>query len=77
MSGYKAPMKYDHYSDGYHVGTDWANADRRDHRPAADELAMMREEAQSSQRWARAFYLGAMRGYRSVARTLKAGRWGL
>ena len=65
------------YGRGYSEGTRWAEADLRDHIPASDTIEMCRAEATTDQRWARAFYLGALRGYREVTRTLKGGRWGL
>lgn len=65
------------YEEGLTRGEEWAHEDQKNYTPASDTCAMLREEAQTDQRWARAFYLGALRGYRSVARTLKAGRWGV
>lgn len=65
------------YTDGYSYGVQWAEEDRRNYAALSDEEERLHEETMTEQRWARAFYLGALRGYRSVARTLKAGRWGL
>ena len=64
------------YAEGITYGTQWARQDLRNSMPVADEIARLREESRSEQRWARAFYLGALRGYRSVTRTQKNGRWG-
>ena len=64
------------YAEGVTYGTQWAQQDLRNSMPVADEIARLREESRSEQRWARAFYLGALRGYRSVTRTQKDGRWG-
>ena len=64
------------YAEGQTLGAQWAEQDLRDSMPTADEIARLREEAASDQRWARAFYLGALRGYREVTRTLRNGRWG-
>jgi hypothetical protein len=72
-------MKHaDEYADGYSHGVRWAEADRANHIPVADELERLREEsAPHAQRWARAFYLGALRGYRAITRTRNTrGEWG-
>ena len=65
------------YAEGYTFGVEWAQADRAAYLPAAEELSRLREEAETSkQRWSRAFYLGALRGYREITRTQLNGRWG-
>lgn len=74
-------MTQNEYAEGFSYGVDWAVWDRRDHITAAAEVSLLQAEAVAAERVdsraLRAFYLGALRGYRSVARTLKAGRWGL
>ena len=66
------------YAEGYTFGVEWAQADRAASLPAAEELSRLREEAETStQRWSRAFYLGALRGYREITRTQLDGRWGV
>lgn len=65
------------YATGYHYGRAWAEDDARNHVPASDWLETFREESQTGSRWARAFYLGALRGYREECRSEKGGRWGV
>jgi hypothetical protein len=65
------------YAEGYSLGIEWGEADMSAGLGLThDEIARLREEADTEHRWQRAFYLGALRGYRSVVRTLRAGRWG-
>jgi hypothetical protein len=65
------------YEEGYASGVEWGEADVREQRSTAAGLDQLAEEATTAaQRWSRAYYLGAMRGYRSVIRTRKGGRWG-
>ena len=65
------------YAEGLARGAEWALEDRSGYTPASETVALLREEARTDQRWARAFYLGALRGYRAVVRRKLAGRWGL
>lgn len=65
------------YAEGYSLGVLWGEADMSAGLGVThDEISRLQDESQSEQRWARAFYLGALRGYRSVVRTLRDGRWG-
>lgn len=64
------------YERGLHDGAAWAAEDRASSTPTGETLVMLREESRTDQRWARAFYLGALRGYRETVRTLRDGRWG-
>ena len=65
------------YAEGYALGAQWAEQDLRDGLGLMpDEMERLGEEAETGSRWARAFYLGALRGYREVTRTLRDGRWG-
>ena len=66
----------DEYAEGMDYGHQWAAQDVRDSIPAADELARLQEETRTESRKLRAFYLGALRGYRQVRRTLRDGRYG-
>lgn len=76
------------YAEGFTLGEQWAEADRRDGLPSGPELALLEEEARGGySRWSRAFYLGALRGYRGVVRTRRfvrdadgeatSARWGI
>lgn len=65
------------YAEGREQGVAWAMRDRADSIPASAGMAEILDEIRSDDRATRTFYLGAMRGYRLIARTLKAGRWGL
>jgi hypothetical protein len=76
MRNYGPDARKTNYAEGMSYGVQWAEQDLRNSMPTADEIARLREEAASDQRWARAFYLGALRGYREVTRTLRDGRWG-
>jgi len=70
-------MNAPEYAEGYEYGIGWALADRRDGLGTqSEEIARLREESRTEQRWARAFYLGALRGYREITRTFAHGRWG-
>lgn len=65
------------YTEGYSAGVEWAEQDLRNSMPTSDSLANLAEEARiCTMRWARAFYLGALRGYRARTRTRTGGRWG-
>lgn len=67
----------DTYSEGFSLGVSYAEADiAAGLGTQHDELERLREEATTPQPHLRAFYLGALRGYRSVVRTLRDGRWG-
>ena len=63
------------YAEGYTWGAECAEHDRT-HGVQRTDLDWREESAQTGSRLARAFSLGAARGYRSVTRTLNAGRWG-
>jgi hypothetical protein len=68
------------YADGYGFGVQWAEQDARDGGGlSTDWLQTFAEDAETFRgisRGLRAFYLGAMRGYREVSRSLLQGRWG-
>lgn len=64
------------YSEGHDYGTQWATQDVANSIPSSAELARLREETRTESRRLRAFYLGALRGYRQIVRTERAGRWG-
>lgn len=65
------------YTTGYAIGQEWAEADLRDGNPASATLEEWAENlrAYTSDDW-RAYWLGALRGYRELTRTKLAGRWG-
>lgn len=64
------------YADGYSHGVEWGEQDRADGQASAYWLSEFRVESRVGSVWSRAFYLGALRGYRSIVRTLQQGRWG-
>lgn len=65
------------YEEGHASGVEWAKFDLRHSQSTSAGLAMLQDEARdATSRWSRAYYLGAARGYRSVIRTQKGGRWG-
>ena len=65
------------YAAGYARGEQYAEDDLHEHAPSSDTLEEWREGARvtRSEKW-RAYYLGALRGYRALTRTQLAGRWG-
>jgi hypothetical protein len=78
MSIYEGTPVEQNYAHGFDEGRAWAEQDV----PLGlgvitNWLIQAREDANNaSARWARAYYLGYLRGYREVVRTLNNGRWG-
>lgn len=65
------------YRDGEAYGVEWGEQDMRDGLGTTSEwLETFRQESRAGTQWSRAFYLGVLRGYRSIVRTLRDGRWG-
>ena len=64
----------DEYAHGFSEGWRWAEADLRDHQGPNWE-PVLREDAKTAfSDESRAFYLGALRGYRSAFAAFKRGR---
>lgn len=65
------------YAAGYAHGEREAAVDLHEGAPASDTLAEWRTNASTyaGGDW-RAYWLGALRGYRALTRTQLAGRWG-
>jgi hypothetical protein len=84
MSIYPGTAVEQSYAQGFALGREYAQADRKDQRPFASSADEFRAEAlQAARSWKlsgrdhRAWKLGIARGYREEARSFKWGRWGL
>jgi hypothetical protein len=65
------------YAAGVDDGRAYAETDRAGYEPAGYWLDTFAEEIRNAPtRGLKAYYLGALRGYREVVRTQREGKWG-